>query len=104
MVGPVGDYFDAPDELPDFDALLDQLREEAQGDAYSLHAALSEMLATFDADTKCIFIAEIIDRDDPFLGRLGCYWLLDKAHGFTPDQWPDREFTTDLNEGVKSIE
>ena len=68
-------------DLPDLDELLDRLREEAQGDAYSLHAALSEMLATIDPDARGILIGEVVEREDPLFIRLGCYWLLDNASG-----------------------
>jgi hypothetical protein len=66
-------------DLPDLDELLDRLRAEAQGDAYALHAALSEMLATTDAEAQGILIAEIAGREDPLFERVGLYWLLDRA-------------------------
>jgi len=70
---------ETPGDLPDLDELLDRLREEAQGDAYSLHAALSETLATIDSDVRGILIGEVVEREDPLFIRLGCYWLLDNA-------------------------
>ncbi len=73
------DYSATPGDLPDLDELLDRLRKEAQGDAYSLHAALSEMLATIDSDTRGVLIGEVVEREDPLFERLGCYWLLDNA-------------------------
>ncbi len=69
----------APGDLPDLDELLGQLREEARGDAYSLHAALSEMLATIDTEARGALIGEVVEREDPLFERLGCYWLLDSA-------------------------
>jgi len=63
-------------DLPDLDELLGQLRTEAQGDAYALHAALSEMLATSHPEAQRILIGEIVGREDPLFDRLGLYWLL----------------------------
>jgi hypothetical protein len=64
---------------PQLDELLDRLRAEAEGDAYALHAALSEMLATVDAGPRTMLIGEIAGRRDPVFDRAGLYWLLDRA-------------------------
>lgn len=66
---------EAPD-LPDLDALLDRLREDAEGEAYPLHAVLAEMMATLDAEMRGMLVGQIVERDDPLYGHLGCYWLL----------------------------
>lgn len=66
-------------EDPDLDALLDRLTEEVEGNAYALHAALSELLATVDTRLQGMMIGAMMERDSPTFQRLGCYWLLDSA-------------------------
>jgi yecA family protein len=69
-----------PGEFADINELLDRLRDEAQGDdAYSLHAALREMLATIDPEIRGMVVSAVVDRDEPIFDRLGLYWLLDSA-------------------------
>lgn len=64
-------------DFPDLDGLLDNLRDEARGDAYALHAALSEMLASVDPAAQAAIISEIARRGEPLFDRLMCYWVLD---------------------------
>lgn len=63
--------------VPDIDAMLDTLREEAQGDAFGLHTDLSEMLAAFEPVIRAPVIMAVIDRGEALYDRVGCYWLLD---------------------------
>ena len=80
--GAVGERdFALPGDLPDLDELLGKLREEVRGDAYALHAALSEMLATIGSEARGALIGEIVAREEPLHLHLGIYWLLDNASG-----------------------
>lgn len=70
---------DASSVLPNLDNLIDGMREEAQGDPYAFHAALSEMLGTVEKKIQKTLIAVVLERFDPAFARLGCYWLLDPS-------------------------
>ncbi len=65
--------------VPDLDDLISRMRGDARGDPYAFHAALGEMLATYDAEIQETLVRAILERFDPAFARLGCYWLLDKS-------------------------
>jgi yecA family protein len=65
--------------LRDLDDLISSMRDDARGDPYAFHAALSEMLATYDVEIQETLVRAILDRFDPAFARLGCYWLLDPS-------------------------
>lgn len=70
---------DAGAAMPNLDELIDEMRDEARGDPYTFHAALSEMLGTVEKDIQETLIAAVLDKFDPAVARLGCYWLLDAS-------------------------
>lgn len=65
--------------VPDLDDLISRMRDDARGDPYAFHAALSEMLATYDAEIQETLVRAILERFDPAFARLGCFWLLDPS-------------------------
>jgi hypothetical protein len=64
-------------EMPDLDALLDSLHEEAGGEPMALHTALTEMMATLPKPLRAMIAGQIAQRAEETFARVGAYWLLD---------------------------
>lgn len=70
------------DEPPrSLDAGLDEIFEQAEGDPFTLHAMLTEVLATMPVEAKAALGAHIAARQDALCRRLALYWLLDPSPG-----------------------
>ncbi len=55
--------------VPDLDDLIMGMRDDARGDPYAFHAALSEILVTYDAEIQETPVRAILDRFDPAFAR-----------------------------------
>ena len=66
-----------PTDVPDLDALLDNLRDEAGAEPMAVHMALSEMMSTLPGQVRSMIVDEIAQRTDALYARVGTYWVLD---------------------------
>lgn len=75
MDGPVFD--DSAAGMPDLDALLGPVLQDAGDAPGQAHGALSEMLAGLPAEPAAALVSMIVARSGPLEARFGLYWLLD---------------------------
>jgi hypothetical protein len=65
----------------DAEAMLEDLFRDliaqAEGDALTLHAALSETFPAMPAEMRAHVIAWSVERPEPIHAKLACFWLLD---------------------------
>lgn len=66
---------------PEMAAVLDQVEAEAGGDAYGLHAALDETLASLPADARAAVLRVLIGRGGEIHQQMALYWLLHPEAG-----------------------
>ena len=63
------------------DDLFGDLIGQADGDAATVHAALTEMLPTLPAEAREVLITAALTRPGGIIGQLGCTFLLDPSLG-----------------------
>jgi len=61
------------------DELFQNLIEQSEGDALTLHAALTETFPAMPAEMREHVIAWVVERSEPIYGKLACFWLLDPS-------------------------
>ncbi len=60
------------------DDLFRNLIEQTKGDAFALHAALTETFPAMPADMRTYVIMQSAERPEPIHAKLCCFWLLDR--------------------------
>lgn len=78
---PDGSTAGPPPDRADVDSMLEQLLDDlvqqAEGDALAVHTALSETFPAMPEPMREYVVTLAVGRPDPIHARLGTYWLLD---------------------------